>query len=212
MSNSTQTSKGQLNIHTTMHLLALHLLFGAAQALLVPPPPGPFSVAVKNFELVDPSRIEPFAPEADAKRRFMASAYLPVDTRYECEAQVVAYMPALTASVFARLGESLGLPQELVGMFEMEFCDITTVKLDVDAKKREFPVAVFSPGFGGTRLVYGALARSLASLGYIVITVDHTYEALVVEFPDGSVAYAPDFQLGNGTLTLPELNVSPCSA
>ncbi|OIW33072.1 hypothetical protein CONLIGDRAFT_695442 [Coniochaeta ligniaria NRRL 30616] len=190
-----------------MHLLTFPLLLGAAQALLVPPPPGPYSVAVKHVELVDPSRTEPFAPEADAKRRFMASAYLPVDARYECQAQVVPYMPALTASVFAELGESLGVPQEMLAEFAMEFCDIWTVKLGVNAKKKEFPVAVFSPGFAGTRLVYGALARSLASLGYIVITVDHTYEALVVEFPDGSVAYAPDPEQGNETLTLPQLNV-----
>lgn len=192
-----------------MHLLALPLLLGAAQALLVPPPPGPYSVAVKNIELVDPSRTEPFATGANAKRRFMASAYLPVDARYECEAQVVPYMPALTASVFAKAAESLGVPQDMLAKFEMEFCDISTVRLDVKVEKKEFPVAVFSPGFGGTRLIYGALARSLASLGYIVITVDHTYEALVVEFPDGSVAYAPDLELGNGTLTLPELNVIP---
>jgi predicted dienelactone hydrolase len=193
-----------------MHLLALTLLLGVAQALLVPPPPGPYSVAVEHIELIDPNRTEPFAPEANATRRFMASAYLPVDARYECEAQVVPYMPALTASVFGQVGESLGVPQEMLSQFEMEFCDISTIKLDVKVEKKEFPVAVFSPGLGGTRFVYGALARSLASLGYIVITVDHTYDALVVEFPDGSVAYAPNLELGNGTLTLPELNVIPC--
>ncbi|KAH6888193.1 Alpha/Beta hydrolase protein [Thelonectria olida] len=192
-----------------MHLLALPLLFGAAQALLVPPPPGPYAVAVKHIELVDPSRIDPFAPEANTKRRIMVSAYLPVDARYGCKAQVVPYMPPLTASVFGQVGESLGLPQGMIEKFEMEFCDVSTVNLHVSRRerKKEFPVAVFSPGYGGTRLVYGALARSVASLGYIVMTVDHTYEAMVVEFPDGSAAYAQPSAASNQSLTLRELEV-----
>ncbi|KAK4158121.1 hypothetical protein C8A00DRAFT_11081 [Chaetomidium leptoderma] len=194
-----------------MHLLALPLLIGAAQAVLVPPPPGPYAVAVKHIELVDPSRIDPFAPEANTKRRFMASAYLPVDAQYGCKAQVVPYMPPLTASVFGQVGESLGLPQGTIEEFEMEFCDISTVNLDVSHGERknlrEFPVAVFSPGYGGTRLLYGALARSVASLGYIVMTVDHTYEAAVVEFFDGSAAYAQPSAASDPTLTLRELEV-----
>ncbi|KAJ4311161.1 hypothetical protein N0V84_010594 [Fusarium piperis] len=186
-----------------MHLLAPCILFGAAHALLVPSPPGPYYVSVKHLELVDPSRIDPFAPEANTKRRIMASAYLPIDAQYSCKVQVVPYMPPLTASAFEKVGEALGLPQGLLGDFEMEFCDIETVDLDEDHKKRnKFPVAVFSPGYQGTRFVYGALARSLASLGYIVVTLDHTYETSVVEFPDGSVAYA---NLGNEILTLQQL-------
>ncbi|RSL42998.1 hypothetical protein CEP54_015260 [Fusarium duplospermum] len=188
-----------------MHLLMLSLLFGAAHALLVPSPPGPYDVAVKHIELVDSSRIDPLAPEANTKRRIMASAYLPIDAQYSCKTQVVPYMPPLTASVFETVGESLGLPQGLLGDFEMEFCDIETLNLDgVYEERKKFPVAVFSPGFQGTRFVYGALARSLASLGYIVVTLDHTYETSVVEFPDGSAAYS---NLGNETLTLKHLEV-----
>ncbi|KAM5344502.1 hypothetical protein ACJ41O_013038 [Fusarium nematophilum] len=190
-----------------MRLLTLTLLFGAAQALVVPPPPGPYAVAVKHIELVDPSRIDPFAPEANTKRRTVASAYLPVDARYGCKAQVVPYMPPLTASVFGKVGESMGLPQGVLENFEMEFCDISTVNLDGSHRARmEFPVAVFSPGFRGTRLLYGALARSLASLGYIVMTLDHTYETFVVEFPDGSVEYATN-PSSNETVTLSQLEV-----
>lgn len=193
-----------------MHLLALLLLFGASYALLVPSPPGPYHVSVKHIELVDLDRLDPFAPEANIQRRIMASAYLPIDSRYDCEVQVVPYIPHLTASTFEKASESLGLPQGVLGDFEMEFCDIETVNLDEGHKKRKrksFPVAVFSPGFQGTRFVYGALARSLASLGHIVVTLDHTYETPVVEFPDGTAAYA---NLVNGTATLQQLEVSPC--
>ncbi|KAJ4136549.1 hypothetical protein NW768_004165 [Fusarium equiseti] len=170
-----------------MHLLPLLTLFGAAQAILMPSPPGPYNVAVRDVELIDPNRIDTFAPEPNTKRRIMVSAYLPIDAKHHCKSQVIPYMPALTASVFGELGTSLGIPKGTIEKFEMEFCNISSIK--PSKSKREFPVVIFSPGAQGTRLVYGTMARSFASLGYIVFTMDHTYETLVVEFPDGSAAY-----------------------
>ena len=47
---------------------------------------------------------------------------------------------------------------------------------------------MFSPGAGTSRLYYGALAQSLASSGYAV-TIDHPYDADVVEFLDGTLVF-----------------------
>ncbi|CEI69292.1 hypothetical protein FVEN_g3959 [Fusarium venenatum] len=174
-----------------MKLITLLALFKATQALLVPSPPGPYHVAVNNFELVDPTRIDHFAPEPNTKRRIMVSVYLPIEAHHRCKSQVVPYMPPLTASVFGKLGTTLGIPKGTIESFNMEVCNMSTIKpKKVHRSKKEFPMAIFSPGAQGTRLVYGAMARSLASLGYIIFTLDHTYETLVVEFPDGGTAYA----------------------
>ncbi|UZP41731.1 hypothetical protein NXS19_009547 [Fusarium pseudograminearum] len=173
-----------------MKLITLFALFKATQALLIPSPPGPYHVAVKNMELVDQSRIDHFAPEPNTKRRIMVSVYLPIEAHHRCKAQVVPYMPPLTAGVFGSLGASLGIPNGTIESFNMEFCDLSTIKPKKGHRSKEFQVAIFSPGAQGTRLVYGAMARSLASMGYIILTLDHTYETLVVEFPDGSAAYA----------------------
>ncbi|EEY23022.1 conserved hypothetical protein [Verticillium alfalfae VaMs.102] len=116
-------------------------------------------------------------------------------------------MPPLTASVFARPAELLGLPQAMVSSFEMAFCNISTVDLDATAEKEIFPLVVFSPGLGGTRFMYSAMARSLSSLGHIVVVLDHTYETAVVEFPDGSAAFSSDPELANSTVTLEGLEV-----
>ncbi|KAM0269847.1 hypothetical protein ACHAQH_009632 [Verticillium albo-atrum] len=71
-----------------MHLFVLALLLGATAAVLVPSTPGPYDVAVKHIELIDQDRIDRLAPEAGTARRFMASAYLPVDAKYNYEAQI----------------------------------------------------------------------------------------------------------------------------
>lgn len=97
--------------------------------------------------------------------------------------------------------------------FDMEFCNSSSLGLDAGVEKEEFPVVVFSPGFGGSRFLYGAMARSLASLGHIVFTVDHTYETYAVEFPDGSLAMSsigPEgLDVDNSTQVLELLEVRP---
>jgi len=44
---------------------------------------------------------------------------------------------------------------------------------------------VFTHGYTGTFTDYTFIAEDLASRGYIIASVDHTYEATAVEFPDG---------------------------
>jgi len=48
-----------------------------------------------------------------------------------------------------------------------------------------FPLVIFSPGLGASRLLYNQVLAELASRGYTVVSVDHTYETPIVEFPDG---------------------------
>jgi Platelet-activating factor acetylhydrolase, isoform II len=47
------------------------------------------------------------------------------------------------------------------------------------------PVVVFSPESGSFAAVYTTFNRDLASQGFVVVGVDHTYDSSPVEFPDG---------------------------
>ncbi|MDO0938888.1 hypothetical protein QQY66_46920 [Streptomyces sp. DG2A-72] len=49
------------------------------------------------------------------------------------------------------------------------------------------PVVLYSPGAGDPRSWGTVLVEELASQGFVVVTVDHTYESPGVQFPDGSV-------------------------
>src|SRR5580658_2433793 len=49
------------------------------------------------------------------------------------------------------------------------------------------PPVVLSPGFTNPRAVLTALAEDLASHGYVVAGIDHTYESRATAFPDGRV-------------------------
>ena len=47
---------------------------------------------------------------------------------------------------------------------------------------------MLSPGFTNSRSVLTTLAEDLASHGYVVAGIDHTYESFATAFPDGRVA------------------------
>jgi predicted dienelactone hydrolase len=52
---------------------------------------------------------------------------------------------------------------------------------------RSLPLIAASPGFTNSRSSLTALAEDLASHGYVVAGVDHTYESYATAFPDGRV-------------------------
>jgi len=52
------------------------------------------------------------------------------------------------------------------------------------------PLVVLSPGFTNGRSALTALAEDLASHGYVVTGIDHTYESFATSFPDGRVTTA----------------------
>jgi Predicted dienelactone hydrolase len=54
-------------------------------------------------------------------------------------------------------------------------------------RQRAHPLVVLSPGFTNSRSTLTALAEDLASHGYVVAGIDHTYESFATAFPDGRV-------------------------
>lgn len=62
----------------------------------------------------------------------------------------------------------------------------TYVYEGVPIAQQKFPVLIFSPGYGSKSTGYYALLSELASHGYIIVNVSHTYESLGTTFPDGT--------------------------
>jgi dienelactone hydrolase len=57
--------------------------------------------------------------------------------------------------------------------------------LDAPITEGAHPIVVFTHGYTGTFTDYTFLFEDLASRGYVVASVAHTYETTAVEFPDG---------------------------
>jgi hypothetical protein len=164
-----------------MRSLLLALFVGQLHAVLLPGPPGPYSVSYEAYSLTDNSRQDPYAPSDNPhKRRIMVSTFIPVSKCQDCKSTELPYMPPNSTAAWGQYAATMGLPTNIVEDFQIEYCQSSK-----PAPKR-YPVAIFSPGLTSSRLVYGVQARALASLGYVVISVDHPYDSFFVEFPDGT--------------------------
>lgn len=176
------------------------LLASSAQAVLVSPPTGPYAVSMSTQALTDHSRTDPYAPSNSSHaRRVMISTFLPVDeAKTPCSGrETVPYMTPLVAAAYDQLAAVVGLPNDTFSSFEMEFC-----KAKSRACRRtqsRFPLVLFSPGWGNPRLLYGPMAREVASRGFAVITIDHPYDPAYVEFPDGTAYMAVELDTDNTT-------------
>jgi hypothetical protein len=191
-----------------MFLLSIALFVSATQATLVPGPPGPYQVSYGAHALTDESRWETFAPPGIShKRRIMVSTFLPVDPEH-CSSELVPYMPPRTVVTYGEYANGYGLPVDLFEGYEFEFCSSSTTSVPDANTTHKYPLVIFSPGLTASRLLYGAQARALASYGYAVITVDHPYDATVVEFPDGTIVNATLPRVMNDTMA--EIAVEVC--
>ncbi|KAH6975217.1 Alpha/Beta hydrolase protein [Ilyonectria sp. MPI-CAGE-AT-0026] len=166
-------------------LLLFFLFLAVAHAIVVSGPFGPWNVSHHVVELTDESRWDPYAPEnSPHKRRILTSFFLPFhEDQQECEVDRIDYMPPRSLETYNIVAKALGLPNNTFQGLELDFCKVSS------KKQLAHPVVIFSPGFSSSRLFSSAQAQSLASQGYVVITVDHPYEATIVEFPDGRVVY-----------------------
>ena len=57
---------------------------------------------------------------------------------------------------------------------------------EVSKSKKRFPVVLFSHGAGSTGFAYTTLIEDLVSHGYVVASIEHTYAAIAVVFPETS--------------------------
>lgn len=188
----------------------LFLCFTSVLAILVPGPTGPYSVALKTLPLTDPSRIDPYY-SPDTQRRILLSAFLPVpevEARKICDKKTVPYMSPAVAKAYGKQAAEAGLPNTTFQMFNLESCKLKKQCKTGQHDRHSFPLILFSPGLGISRELFGARARSLASHGYAVVTVDHPYDANVVEFPDGTIISAANIDDSNTTQVEAALNVS----
>lgn len=181
-------------------LNTLSLLIATVRAKdVLPPTTGPYSVANKVVPLVDEKRWDALAPEdKPQKRNILIDMYIPFDG--PCKAKAQPFFPPQTEVAVGKYAESLGLPADIVAGFEIEYC---TLPDESKAKNNtQLPVILFSPGLQGSRLYYAAQARSLASYGYLVITVDYPFETLIVEFPNNTTYVAEPLTETNPAMTI----------
>jgi pimeloyl-ACP methyl ester carboxylesterase len=138
--------------------------------LSTPKPTGPYTVGTRILELTDATRVDPYAADG-SKRDLLVRLWYPASPQQTC-------IPAEYAStkVWSYFAELVGVTPPKV---------ITNSCQDAPVSADHHPTVIFTPGYTATFTDYTFLFEDLASRGYVVASIDHTYEATAVEFPDG---------------------------
>lgn len=152
---------------------ALALLSGCAT--VIPGPSGPHAIGTTRFDVGEPGYTDPYAP-SPAPRRIPVQAWYPAQP-----ASGGVREPYLDDAVVAALSDLSGLPKFLLGRRPSHSV------VDAKAAPGRHPVLVFNHGLGSFQKQSTSLMEELASHGYVVLSVGHPYDSLVVQFADGTV-------------------------
>jgi predicted dienelactone hydrolase len=178
--------------------IILALLSLAAGWLLPVPTPypitGPYQVGTTVFPLVDTSRTELYADSPNQPREIMVQVWYPANpAKGDRQAQ---WMPDVDKAGPA-IAEWIELPS-----FSLNHLKYGKANGFVDAEvvpgEESFPLLIFSHGWSGFKEQNIYQVEELASHGYIVAAINHTYGAVLTVFPDGREMPRNDDALPDG--------------
>ena len=159
----------------TLIILLLTTIYPSQALNVLPHPSKSFLTSLQTAYLIDETRLDPFSPTP--KRRGVAiSTFYPLPKSADCNPILAPYMSSATAafedSVYSK---QFGIPNDTFANLRLStYQGLATA---------HHPVILFSPGYGTTRFVYSYFAQTVASAGYVVVMMDHPYDADVVEIP-----------------------------
>ena len=140
----------------------------------LPAPTGPYGVGTLLYDWRDDTREEQWSSDSGRGRELMVQVWYPAVHSEGRETE--PYVPN-----FERLKPSLN--QDWPGMPQFKTHAIFDAPLNPD--RRLYPVLIFSHGMNSARFYYTSLLEELASQGYVVAAIDHTYWGPGVTFNDG---------------------------
>lgn len=149
----------------------------------LPTPSGKYLVGSQVFEVIDKNRIGILGANSSDVRRLLVRVWYPAENTEGLDNR--PYISEAESKAFAKAIDSGGyFFQHLKHVKTNTFENAPIVKLEQNSL---FPVVVYSHGYMSFAGQNTALMEELASNGYIVYSIQHTYEALPTVFPNGDV-------------------------
>ncbi|OBT51549.1 hypothetical protein VE04_08025 [Pseudogymnoascus sp. 24MN13] len=153
-----------------------------AKNVVLPIPGGPLQLGTATAVLTDhtrPSWANDTRPRALPISVFYPVGYAPCSGGYLSE-----YVPQIVSDFENKYFELYGV------LAEIDYAAFKSQMYHTCSRGKhhnEYPLLIFSPGYERTRLLYGALAQAVAKAGYVVVTIDHPYDADIIQYPNGEV-------------------------
>ncbi|ACL76569.1 alpha/beta hydrolase family protein [Ruminiclostridium cellulolyticum] len=167
----------------------LYLLIAVALPALLPvfsleKPTGPYQVGTVTYDWTDENRLEEATKDPSDKRELMVQVWYPAEKTDNLKR--APYIKDLSAIL---KGGEKTVPLVSFLLSHLKYVksnSYTDAKLS--GKQEKYPLLIFSHGYGAFRNANTFEVEELASQGYIVVGIDHTYDAAATVFSDGRVA------------------------
>ncbi|GLW99477.1 alpha/beta hydrolase [Microtetraspora sp. NBRC 16547] len=145
---------------------------------VLPAPTGPHPVGTTVLHLKDTSRPDPWDPDVGS-RELKVTLWYPTEQR---DGQRAPYMTPKESELFLKGTGIASAPYDTLSKTR------TNAIQDAAPSGRKLPLVALSPGFTRPMSTLTSLAEDLASRGYVVAGIDHTYESYATTLSDGRVA------------------------
>ncbi len=159
-----------------------------AAAPTLPLPSGPFGIGRIGYEWIDPSRPDTYSADPDGHRDLMVYLWYPAPRTdigktglYLPGAKQMDTNPEVQRQVGDEFGPAWGL------IVSGDLVSHAIENAPVAKSPKHLPVVLFSHGMGSIGFAYTSLIEDLVSHGYVVASIEHTYTAMAVVFPNGRV-------------------------
>ena len=165
-------------------------------------PTGNYAVGTQTFHWVDQDREEWFTENDGDKRELIVQVWYPSNredihkNNYTLFGMTFSGNSKSITPINKKtpwIDHSSRRTESIIENFKVpKFIAKAVDRIDTDALKDatplsegDFPVIIFSHGFEGFRSQNTIQIQELVSNGYIVFSLDHTYDAVLTIFPDG---------------------------
>ena len=144
---------------------------------------GEFSIGTESFVLIDNDRDEIYG--AAGSRKIKIQMWYPA--KFTEGYDLVPWLE--DGRVVAQaLAKDMNLP-----LFVLDHTELTISnsyrEAPISDDSEKYPVVVISHGWRGFRNLHTDIAEELASFGYVVVAIDHTYGSVATVFNDEEIAF-----------------------
>ncbi|WP_245946649.1 alpha/beta hydrolase family protein [Paenibacillus cellulosilyticus] len=171
-------------------LAVLLIVIAAAPPILLPvfsleEPEGSYAIGTSLYHWSDESRAEPMTDDPSDHRELTVQIWYPADSEAVAGLPHASYLPEWGAMAPA-LAKRYHIPSFLLSHLK-QIQSHGYADAPISSSQARYPVILFSHGLPGLYATDTFLFEALASSGYIVVSINHTYYSIASELEDGSV-------------------------
>jgi len=153
----------------------------------LPKPEGPEKVGTQTFHFTDQNRDEVLTDDQSDKRELMVQIWYPTENKNNNKREgLFPKDKEMFKKYIQTYSNSLKLPDFVFDYWKYSRTN-SYENVEILPSTSPYPLVLLSHGMGTSKVLHASQAENLASHGFIVVTIDHTYSTFATIFPDGRV-------------------------